>query len=265
MDGNGQRHPDLPPQARFVFVRPSAPPGCRRLCRPSSDRALLAPQFSVKSILKVEAEPVVRSVPPVFRLVNQRHRSSNHHRAFAVLDAYYSSGEGERLPVIVTGAHSENFDPVLALKNNAYYTDHFQAFIRERPHLMRNVFFAGPLRWGQYRHVLQGAEFFWHNVVYDNGTAGCFEAAQLGVPSLSSDYPQMHYFDAQFGTNVRFFSAFDIKAGVHALQAMTAAAKNGLRATYGGPAATIGEQVGALVRCANRKTCRAGVHTVAAL
>ena len=143
----------------------------------------------------------------------------------------------------MTGAHSENFDPVLALKNNAYYTDHFQAFIRERPHLMRNVFFAGPLRWGQYRHVLQGAEFFWHNVVYDNGTAGCFEAAQLGVPSLSSDYPQMHYFDAQFGTNVRFFSAFDIKAGVHALQAMTAAAKNGLRATYGGPAATIGEQV----------------------
>jgi glycosyltransferase involved in cell wall biosynthesis len=53
-----------------------------------------------------------------------------------------------------------------------------------------------------YRREVGNAVFLWHTPELEDDVFGVIEAAYLGVPSLSSDYPAMREIDDQFGLNL---------------------------------------------------------------
>jgi len=65
-----------------------------------------------------------------------------------------------------------------------------------------NVKIEGELPDQSYRRKLRGAAFLWHPAKMDNGSFSVIEAASLGVPALSSDYPAMREIDHQFQLNL---------------------------------------------------------------
>ncbi|MGC1223029.1 MAG: hypothetical protein WA872_14725, partial [Candidatus Sulfotelmatobacter sp.] len=103
-----------------------------------------------------------------------------------------------------------------------------------------------------HKSYLRHAQFLWHNVIYDNGTALAIEAAQMGVRTLSADYPQMRYLCATFGINALFFPAFDATRSAAALKEMEIqTADAGRTATFTQPAnyqADLARDYGTLVR-----------------
>jgi glycosyltransferase involved in cell wall biosynthesis len=188
-------------------------------------RVSLAPQFAPST---GEAADRAASVAPFERYIlwttnDTPHK--NHRRAFEMLDIYYSQYPDEALPVVVTGPGTQYFSP--AMESHHYYHREIAEWIAGRENLARNVFFAGVLDRADFIGTLRRAAFLWHNVIYDNGTASVFEAAEYGVPSLVTDYPQMRFFDEKYRTKARFFSAFDVEAGARALIDMTRDVKTG--------------------------------------
>lgn len=194
----------------------------------------LAPLFSIEDFSRLPTSPEELPFSRYFMWTTNDTAHKNHKRALDALDLYYNKYSGS-LPVVITGYASEYFDPKRGINLNAGYTQPLQDRIARSPQLLANLYFPGPLPVEKYAFILKGACFLWHNVIYDNGTASCFEAAQLGVPSLSADYPQMRYFTELFGTNTRFFSAFDIEASAAALKSMETATAAGLRACSDSP------------------------------
>jgi glycosyltransferase involved in cell wall biosynthesis len=60
-----------------------------------------------------------------------------------------------------------------------------------------------------YLSLLRNAKFLWHNVIYDNGTFSIIEAASVGTPVASSNYPQIRFIDERFNVGSTFFDAHD--------------------------------------------------------
>ena len=78
-----------------------------------------------------------------------------------------------------------------------------------RPAVRSRLRFLGAVPDTDYARVLRSARFLAHNVIADNGTFSVLEAALLGCPSVSSDYPQIREIDDAFGLGLRFFDPFD--------------------------------------------------------
>jgi glycosyltransferase involved in cell wall biosynthesis len=57
----------------------------------------------------------------------------------------------------------------------------------------------------------------WHAGRIDNGTFSVVEAAGLGVPALSSDYPAMREMNEQFSLNLAWMDASDPQAMAQAI------------------------------------------------
>jgi glycosyltransferase involved in cell wall biosynthesis len=71
-------------------------------------------------------------------------------------------------------------------------------FLDQSALLRSRIKWCGELPDRDYRSQLRSAEFLFHAAVVDNGTFSVVEAAQLGVPSLSSDYPAMREINQNF-------------------------------------------------------------------
>ncbi|WP_289458578.1 hypothetical protein, partial [Klebsiella pneumoniae] len=61
------------------------------------------------------------------------------------------------------------------------------------------VHIKGEMDRNSYFDLLAGAEFLLLSSLSDNGAFGAIEAAWLGVPCASSDYPHMRYMSKHFG------------------------------------------------------------------
>ena len=193
-------------------------------------RTIVAPQFAEsRDETEVIGENPVR-LDRYFLWTSNDTPHKNHERAFRMLERYYSDNPSDAIPVVLTGVGTEHFDPRQHPTGHPYH-DEIRVRIAASPRLMQNVIFMGTLARPEFLAVLKGAAFLWHNVIYDNGTAAVYEAAEFGVPSLATDYPQMRFFDEKFGTNARFFSPFDIDAGADALASMTRSTREGARAS----------------------------------
>lgn len=72
--------------------------------------------------------------------------------------------------------------------------------------LRRRVSWIGDVAKSRYHEVLANAGFLWHTAAIDNGTFSVVEAACLGVPSLSSNYPAMSEIDQQFSLNLAWMN-----------------------------------------------------------
>lgn len=125
----------------------------------------------------------------------------NHKNAILALKEYYETLEG-KLECRVTGVGTARL-----LENLPPHLDPLVATLKESRVLRSKIKWLGELPDSAYQMQLSNAAFLWHPGRIDNGTFSVVEAAQLGVPSLSSDYPAMREIDAQFQLNLTWMDS----------------------------------------------------------
>jgi glycosyltransferase involved in cell wall biosynthesis len=157
---------------------------------------MLAPEFP---ILRQPATSV--DAPPKFFLwTTNAAPHKNHLNAAEALRWYYEEFEGQ-LDCRVTGVNTKNMltSELPHLKSMA------EIFGRSKL-LRRRVKWMGELPEAQYRQILSSASFLWHASRVDTWALSVIEAACLGVPALSSDYPAMQEIDRQFSLNMAWMN-----------------------------------------------------------
>lgn len=127
----------------------------------------------------------------------------NHEYAIRALDIYYRELGGQ-FHCRVTGVNTGNM-----LSSDMPHLKLIAKFIDESKILQENINWQNELSDTEYKQQLSSAQFLWHAGRIDNGTFSVIEAAYLGVPSLSSDYPAMREIDQQFGLNITWMDAGD--------------------------------------------------------
>lgn len=125
----------------------------------------------------------------------------NHKNAILALKEYYETLEG-KLECRVTGVGTAKL-----LENLPPQLDPLVATIKDSRLLRSKIRWLGELPDSTYQMQLSNAAFLWHPGRIDNGTFSVVEAAQMGVPSLSSDYPAMREIDAQFQLNLTWMDS----------------------------------------------------------
>lgn len=165
---------------------------------------------------KFEAKHFVRSPThaPYFVWTTNAAPHKNHEHVLRALQLYYDELHGT-LDCHVTGVNTHNL-----LKTPPEHLKSTMDWVRAHEQLKRRLHWPGELPDADYQRLLQGAAFLWHAGRIDNGTFSVVEAASLGVPSLSSDYPPMREMDEQFSLNLAWMDASDPKAMAQALKEM---------------------------------------------
>lgn len=173
-----------------------------------------------------EADPPLPT-RPFFAWVTNPSPHKNQLRMLGAIDRYCRELGGS-LEIVVTGVWTDLFDPDLPAERRAgrepqWNTPHVcrvrEAVAALEPEVRRRIRFLGAVSDQAYARVLRSARFLAHNVIADNGTFSVVEAALLGRPAVSSDYPQMREIDQVFGLGLRFFDPFDELTTAEALVA----------------------------------------------
>lgn len=164
-----------------------------------------------------DEDPLPPAGQPFIAWVTNASPHKNHLRMLRAIDSY-ESVLGGSLDVVVTGLGTDLFDPdlpeTLRVGREAHWNMPYVRTVREavaaaRPALRKRLRFLGSVSDAMYARVLRSARFLVHNVIADNGTFSVIEAALLGCPSVSSDYPQMRELEDAFGLGMRFFDPFN--------------------------------------------------------
>lgn len=169
---------------------------------------MLAPAFEAKHFARPRREK------PYFIWTTNAAPHKNHEHALNALQLYYEELNGV-LDCHITGVNTENL-----LKAPPEHLKQTMTWVRTHELLKRRLHWSGELPDTDYQRLLHGAAFLWHAGRIDNGTFSVVEAASMGVPALSSDYPPMREIDAQFGLNLAWMDASDPKAMAQALKEM---------------------------------------------
>lgn len=169
---------------------------------------MLSPMFECEKIIMPSAEP------DYFVWTTNSLPNKNHERALQALQHYYEDFGGE-LRCIVTGVNTDLFSTSLHP-----HLQHVLGNLKRNKRLRQRLTFGGNLPDKDYRRLLASASFLWHPAAIDNGTFAVIEAASLGVPSLSSDYPAMREIEAQFRLNLMWQDASDPRSMADALREM---------------------------------------------
>ena len=169
---------------------------------------MLSPSFSGEG-----REPSTQD-PDYFVWTTNAAMHKNHAKALSALQIYYER-LGGTLRCAVTGVGTSD----LLTTPPAHLRDPIAAFKRNRG-VSKQVTWSGNLPDSQYRSLLSGAAFIWHPGSIDNGTFCVVEAASLGVPSLSSDYPAMREIDQQFELRLAWMDSSNAFAMAIALKEM---------------------------------------------
>lgn len=127
-----------------------------------------------------------------------------HMQSLKAFEIYFNELGESALDVQVTGVDTHLFDPEVDCAEPGPLIAQVRAFIAQRPVLKRRLVFHGELDESSYSRLLGSARFLFHNVTMDNGTLCAVEAAYLGVPTLSSDYPPMRFLSERYRLNCRF-------------------------------------------------------------
>jgi glycosyltransferase involved in cell wall biosynthesis len=127
----------------------------------------------------------------------------NHSNALKALKLYYEAFDG-RFACYVTGVETRRL-----FSGNVAQFRPLVDTVRQSSALRRNLKVCGELPEREYQKTLARSAFLWHAGAIDNGTFSVIEAAGLGVPALSSDYPAMREIDKQFSLNLLWAKADD--------------------------------------------------------
>lgn len=123
-------------------------------------------------------------------------KHKNHIKAFRALRLYYEKYDGE-LMCYVTGVNTDKM-----LTQEFYAKKELENELSKSDILKEKMRFLGNLDDYLYTEILVNSQFLWHPGRIDNGNLSVVEAAQCGVPSLSSKYPAMVEFDEEFKLNL---------------------------------------------------------------
>ena len=158
---------------------------------------MLAPQFAPVADLQTSRER------PYFIWPTNAAVHKNHVNSFRALRIYWEE-LGGKLDCHVTGVNTNDLldgeRPFLKLLGNS---------AEDIAALRTRIRVRGELSDASYQRELAGARFLWHPAQIDNGTFSVVDAAHLGVPSLSSDYPAMHEIDNQFALGLAWTPSDD--------------------------------------------------------
>ncbi|WP_141056035.1 glycosyltransferase [Tepidiphilus succinatimandens] len=145
---------------------------------------MLAPDFSRDGVCRQKSEP-----SDYFIWTTNLAIHKNHVNAVKALRIYYEQLSGS-LRCLLTGFNSN------AILKGAYpHLEPVREMVVQSQALQDKVVAMGDLPDVRYRNLLANARFLWHPARIDNGSFCVVEAAFLGVPSLSSDYPAMREMD----------------------------------------------------------------------
>ncbi|MGY2285483.1 glycosyltransferase [Pseudomonas gingeri] len=160
---------------------------------------MLAPDFH-PDLSAFSSDP---QIPPYFLWTSNLAMHKNHENALRALKIYYEEMQGALVCVLV-GVETERL-----LKDDLPRLRPLAELVRKSASLSRQLTVRGELPDRDYRQLLVNAAFLWHPGAIDNGTFSVVEAASLGVPALSSDYPAMREIDQQFSLGMSWMDAFD--------------------------------------------------------
>lgn len=135
----------------------------------------------------------------------------NHLFALNALIKYYE--DGGSIKCIITGADTDKFTK----PSGDPYIDEVRNIIRQNKVLRKNLIILGNMPKKSYLKTLKKAKFFFHPGCADNGNGTAFDAAVLGVPTLSCDYPAMRNMDEKTKMNMQFFELNDVNGLVDLL------------------------------------------------
>ncbi len=121
-----------------------------------------------------------------------------------------SKKKGGKLKCVMTGSDTEKFDVNKAISSelNEYIIE-IRDILIQNEILYDKLICMGNLDKNQYLNVLSKAKFIIHPGFADNGNGAAIDAAFLGVPTISSDYPAMRYIDEKMSLNFRFYETFE--------------------------------------------------------
>ncbi|WP_331654725.1 hypothetical protein, partial [Anaerosporobacter sp.] len=119
---------------------------------------------------------------------------------------YYEGGG--KFKCYITGVDTKNFDIKEKYEGQNGYILEVRAFIKKEKILKDNLVFYGNMNKNKYLNILSNARFFMHPGFTDNGNMTAIDAAFLGVPTITSDYPAMRYYETYMQLNMRFFNPF---------------------------------------------------------
>jgi glycosyltransferase involved in cell wall biosynthesis len=161
-------------------------------------------------------DPIIDSIviPDYFIWTTNRAVHKNHLNAFKALKIYYEELDG-RLLCQVTGVDTKKL-----LDSKVGHLSSLIPLWENTAILRKNVTFLGELADSNFQQTLAQSSFLWHPARIDNGTFSVIEAAQLGVPSLSSDYPPMREIDDRFGLNLTWMDPHDPRSMAKQLKFM---------------------------------------------
>lgn len=134
----------------------------------------------------------------------------NHMRALKGLRTYYE--RGGKLDCVMTGANTDFFDLEKDVETEGAGMDYVadvRKLLESEPILRSHLKIKGNMVKKVYANVLAGARFVFHPGYGDNGNGTAVDAAGMGVPTLSSDYPAMRYLADFVGMPLHTMSAFD--------------------------------------------------------
>lgn len=170
---------------------------------------------------------------PYLLWTTNTNQHKNHRIILDGIERYYTTYKGQ-LDVVVSGTWTQWFSPQADTENvpeeerivsrHPYVTE-IRRIIGRSQALRRHLHFPGLMSLGDYASTLVHARFLLHGALYDNGTYSVLEAAYCGVPSLSSDYPQMRYLDRTMHVNMMFFDSENPRDVAEKLKAMETSAQ----------------------------------------
>lgn len=132
----------------------------------------------------------------------------NHLMAIKALSEYYNTGG--KLKCYMTGVGTDSFHP-RNKEDASPYVEKVRNLIKKEM-LEKHLVFCGNMSKVKYIQTLAKAKFFMHPGLMDNGNMTAVDAACLGVPTISSDYPQMRYYEEYMHLNMHFFDPYDEKS-----------------------------------------------------
>jgi glycosyltransferase involved in cell wall biosynthesis len=160
---------------------------------------MLVPRFSPGK----PPRGTVKGAPQYFIWATNLGPHKNHANALKALSLYYDKYDG-RLNCCVTGVGTTKM-----FNGTLPHLAPLRTLYADNPVLKKRLRLLGELPESTYQAQLAGACFLWHAGWIDNGTFSVIEAAQVGTPALSNDYPAMREIDRQFGLRLHWMNAHD--------------------------------------------------------
>lgn len=156
---------------------------------------------------KVDSNMVINCKDRFFLWSTNIGQHKNHLVFLKALEMYYQNGGSFKC--VVTGVNTQYFDINKTFTWSNEYVDKIRNMIDKSKILKKNIFIRGNLPKEEYYAILSNAEFLVHPGYIDNGNGSIVDAAFLGVPGISSDYPAMRYMEETMGLHIRFVSPFN--------------------------------------------------------